>query len=709
LVKQMQNKAWISSRRVMLVMMSLPTLYNYLYSMTISSAFTLSPVFGGALFMSGAAASAYAQTYLGERRKSLTKRMRILGTLLLACMFLVAFVLWVVYPVFARISHFWVLFAVSLILTVRPVISRRMIATVLRGRVGRPAFWIIVSSIHLLLAGLTALLFFLTLPLSTAWYMLGGYALSVLLEVYTQWRDRRSIAMEQEPEALDQETAEHIAAELRQLNAYSAYQRMHTVILVALQTTLIMVYTFIGITTQEMISCLAISVGCTITMREVTDFILSRLKRRRPATLNLLLIGLFLWLYALSLFYRMLSDDTSLLMTYLTLGLCSAGLSISITCLAQMEREMTAVAQYRLHDHMQGYGAMRAVNTELSILAGQLFALVLLATLCLPAGVTLQTLEFSRIISDFRPLMILPPLLLTVGAFLMVLRFPMNNRHFQKLKRFLTLSGEDNPALKKQLDTVVVHKHKNRFGLKIIIFFLRLLMPHKVIGAENLQGLEEGTVVLTCNHGEVYGPVAATLHVPISIRPWGIAEMMDRDVIVEYIYQNTAIRQAWCPDFLKMPLTKLFAMFFLWVFHSLDAIPVYRNNPRALIKTFRLTIEAMQAGDNLLIFPERGDNKQPGERGYADEGIGELYTGFAMIAPAFYKKTGKAAVFVPTYASKRLKTLTFGKGIVYNPEAPTNDEKLRIVNALMESIEAMVSNEWETLRGQQEKTPDTPA
>ena len=74
----------------------------------------------------------------------------------------------------------------------------------------------------------------------------------------------------------------------------------------------------------------------------------------------------------------------------------------------------------------------------------------------------------------------------------------MNNRHFQKLKRFLTLTDEDNPALKQQLDTVVVHKHKNRFGLKIIIFFLRLLMPHKVIGKEHLQGLEDGTVVLTC-------------------------------------------------------------------------------------------------------------------------------------------------------------------------------------------------------------------
>ena len=115
--------------------------------------------------------------------------------------------------------------------------------------------------LQLLLAGLIALLFFLTLPRTTAWYMLGGYALSMLLEGYTLWRDRKSIAMENTPEALNQETAERIAAELRQMNAYGAYQRMHTLILIALQTTLIMVYTFIGITTRE-IDFLPGDLGC---------------------------------------------------------------------------------------------------------------------------------------------------------------------------------------------------------------------------------------------------------------------------------------------------------------------------------------------------------------------------------------------------------------------------------------------------------------
>ena len=57
---------------------------------------------------------------------------------------------------------------------------------------------------------------------------------------------------------------------------------------------------------------------------------------------------------------------------------------------------------------------------------------------------------------------------------------------------------------------------------------------------------------------------------------------------------------------------------------------------------------------------------------------------------------------MPTYASKKLKTLTFGASVVYNPKAPMNEEKLRIVDALQASIEAIVADEEETLRGARE-------
>jgi hypothetical protein len=95
------RRTWASSRRVMLVMMSLSTLYNYLYSMSVSSAYGLLPVLGGALFMSGAVATTYTQTFLGSNRKYLPRRMRIVGTLLLVLMLLFSLAIFAIFPIFS--------------------------------------------------------------------------------------------------------------------------------------------------------------------------------------------------------------------------------------------------------------------------------------------------------------------------------------------------------------------------------------------------------------------------------------------------------------------------------------------------------------------------------------------------------------------------------------------------------------------------------
>ena len=702
------RRTWASSRRVMLVMMSLSTLYNYLYSMSVSSAYGLLPVLGGALFMSGAVATTYTQTFLGSNRKYLPRRMRIVGTLLLVLMLLFSLAIFAIFPIFSASPAVWALFAVVLFLTMRAILGRRLVAFRVRRRIGRTAFLLLFSALQIVPAGIAALLFFSSLPDPATWQTLGGYGLSVLLECYTFWRERDVIAMERDPDDADPETVEHMAVELRSLNAYNAYQRIHMLILMALQVTLVMVYTFIGITSEEIITCLALTVGCTIILREATDFLLAHLKRRKPAILQLLLFGLFLWVYGLVLFYRQLSSMPNLLLSYLTLGLCTSGLSISVTCLAQMEREMTEVAEYGLQNHLRGYDRIRSVFTELAILLGQLVALVLLAILCLPAaGYAWNTLDFSILLRSFRPLMVVPPFLLLASAILSVLHFPMNNRHFEKLRRFLTLQDDDpNPALKKQLDDVVVKKHKNRFGVKLIVLLLRPLYYHRVRGLENTAGYEEGQLVLVCNHGELYGPVVTNLYVPISFRPWCISSMMEKDVIVRYIYENTLVRQKWLPNFLKMPLTRLICPVCLWVFNSLEAIPVYRGNPRELLKTFRLTIEAMQAGDNILVFPERGEAEAPGQKGYVSEGVGDLYTGFAMIAPAYYQKTHKRAVFLPIYASKHLRTLTFGRAVEYNPDTPATEEKLRIVSELMQRMDGLYQEEKAELARRRQRRRD---
>ena len=381
-------------------------------------------------------------------------------------------------------------------------------------------------------------------------------------------------------------------------------------------------------------------------------------------------------------------------MSALAVALCTSGLAVSVTALAELERRMTDVAQFRLKDRMRGYAQLRASSTEIAILLGQMLALILLTLLCMPS-VPLARLDLPSLISAFRPLMVIPPALLLLAAIISTLRFPMNNRHFQKLARWLTLESEglDNPALRQQLDSVVVKRHKNRFGVRIIITLLRPLYYHRVIGRENLNGYEDGTMVLICNHGEIYGPVVANLYVPITFRPWVISNMMEKEAIVEHIYQGTMVRQRWLPERWKRPLINLISPLLVWVFNSLEAIPVYRGQPKELMRTFRETLNAMQAGDNILVFPENAENHAPGEGGYAREGVGQPYTGFAMIAPMYYAKAHKRAVFVAIYASRKHRTLTIGQGVVYDPDNNATAEKLRIVDALLDSMQAMYEQE----------------
>ena len=84
----------------------------------------------------------------------------------------------------------------------------------------------------------------------------------------------------------------------------------------------------------------------------------------------------------------------------------------------------------------------------------------------------------------------------------------------------------------------------------------------------------------------------------------------------------------------------------------------------------------MQAGDNILLFPENAETSATHR--YVHEGVSEFFTGFTMIGQLYNNKTGKCPLFVPLYANKRDRTITFGTPTRYNPDIPANEEKERL-------------------------------
>lgn len=692
----MQNRpqtAVTASRRVMLVLMSLSTLYQYMYCSMLSSALGMLPVLGGAMFMTVRVTATFCHSVLGDGRKYTTRRMRVVFTVLCSLMLICALVLQLLYPGLWAEKAVWILFAVVALLSLRIALARRLVARRMRRTISGRACAICLGLCVAVPLGAMAWILTVNVGAADGWLLWGGFAAGAALEVYSLWRERDLVALEGLPDDIDRETVEHIAHELYSANAYGAFSRLFTLVLLALQLTLVMVCTLIGLTTQALFTCMLLAVGCTVLAQEVSRYCLK--KAPQISATHMLLVGLFLWLYGLFLLYRQMDDAPSLLLSYVAVVIVIGGLTISVTALAELERRMGNVAKYQLQNHMHGYTQIRAASTELATLLGQMLALILTTALCMPKGVFLRP-SLSELTGAFRPLMVAPPLLLLLAAIVSTLHFPMNNRHFQKLARWLTLEDEgvDNPALREQLNGVVVKRHKNRFGVRLIITLLRPLYYHKVIGKERLNGYEDGSMILICNHGEIYGPVVANLYIPIDFRPWVLDKMMDEQAIVEHMYYGTMERQKWLPERWKRPLIRLITPLFMWIFHSLDAIPVHRGQPKELIQTFRQTLDAMQAGDNILLFPENADEHEEGKSGFVrDGGVGQLYTGFAMIAPMYWAKVHKRAVFVPIYASKKQRTLTIGYGIKYNPENNAGAEKQRIVDELLAAMQRMADEE----------------
>ncbi|MGN1021146.1 MAG: lysophospholipid acyltransferase family protein [Aristaeellaceae bacterium] len=680
------------SRNAGFSMTSLHGLYDYLYCMLASSILVALPIFGGALYMCGQVAAVYLTTYAGQAGSLLPKAARRWQTALLVLLLVISLCVVVLYPIAIDSPRMWMVFALVLLMMLRGEACRRLIRMNQTGRLParRMALWLAV--VQLTMLAVMAASFLYNLGGTEAWQMLAGYALCSAMECYGMLKD--SAALRPMP-PLEAEQARQMGETLRGANAYQTYETLSTLILAALVMTLMVMHTFLAVTAEQLLRRMILAVATMLISREAAETLLRwREKRRRADPTNLLLIGLFLWLYALILFARTLGgEEVRMVSVYVFLAMCSAGGGLCLACLARMEDAMVQVAQFTAGGETAGYGPLRAAQQRLATLLGEMLALAALTVLCFIGGQKLPP-DARQLAASFQPIMVLPALLTVLAALLSVLRFPLTNRWLDKLARFLRLKeeGGDNPALEKQLHSVVVKPHRQPFGTRMIMAVLRPLFRHELKGAENIVPDVNNPIVFLCNHGEIYGPVASMLCMPVPVRPWVISEMaISKEEVSAYVYKYTLGPATWLGP-LRWPIARLLGPISIWGMNQLECIPVFRNKPRELMTTFRTSVEALQAGDNILIFPENPDADRD-HPGYEHGGMGELYRGFVMLAQVYYNRTGKRCRFLPMYAHKGLRTLSFGTEIVYDPDNDPMAERDRVVEEAYGQMTALAERE----------------
>ena len=217
-------------------------------------------------------------------------------------------------------------------------------------------------------------------------------------------------------------------------------------------------------------------------------------------------------------------------------------------------------------------------------------------------------------------------------------------------------------------------RSKKPWLFRVIKYWVRAIYPKiEVVGLENLP--DEPCAIIG-NHSQIHGPIVCELYLPDRCYTWCAAPMMKLREVPAYAYQDfwsqkpKAVR-----PFFKLA-SYLIAPLAVLIFNHARTIPVYRD--RRVISTFRESVGKLEAGKSIVIFPEH-DQKH-------NHIVYDFQEGFADVARLYYKRTGKNLSFVPLYIAPKLKKMYLGKPIPFSAEAPIQEERRRICDALMEAI-----------------------
>lgn len=215
---------------------------------------------------------------------------------------------------------------------------------------------------------------------------------------------------------------------------------------------------------------------------------------------------------------------------------------------------------------------------------------------------------------------------------------------------------------------------------KVVWRLVWIFYPRYTI--EGLENLPEEPSIVVGNHSQMHGPIFSELYFPGRRSIWCAGQMMHAKEVPEYAYHDFWDEK---PAFLH-PLFHLLSYIIAPLISAImrcgDTIAVYHDT--RVISTFRTTIQKLNEGDHIIIFPEC-------KKGY-NQILCAFQENFIDVAKLYYKKTGKEVCFVPMYLAPKLKKAYFGKPIRYDSTQPIAAERARICKELMESITSIAES-----------------
>lgn len=219
-----------------------------------------------------------------------------------------------------------------------------------------------------------------------------------------------------------------------------------------------------------------------------------------------------------------------------------------------------------------------------------------------------------------------------------------------------------------------MEQKKTSLLFKIIKGALWFFYPK--IKTQGTEHIPQEPAIYVGNHTQMHGPIACELHFPVPRYTWCAAEMIHLKEVPGYAFEDFWSQKPKHTHWYFKICSYLIAPLSVVVFGNANTIAVRRD--ARVMTTMRESMQKLQEGWSMVIFPEQ-DKKY-------NHILYDFQEGYIDLARLYFRKTGQALRFVPFYNAPKLRTMTFGEGITFNPDAPADEEKKRINTYLMEEI-----------------------
>ncbi len=194
----------------------------------------------------------------------------------------------------------------------------------------------------------------------------------------------------------------------------------------------------------------------------------------------------------------------------------------------------------------------------------------------------------------------------------------------------------------------------------------------------SLSGELNDRAVFVANHAAMFGPVMYNLYLPAQFAQWGAWPMLGTwKQRYHYLHDVYFIQKRHKNKFAATLLALFEAGFSPMFYKGLRVLPSY-NDQRFLI-TLRKSIQVLDSGKGVIIFPENSDD------GY-HETLTEFYAGFVELAKYYRKRKGEDVPIYPVYYHAKLKKIVIGFPSYYSEYEAKGMDRKQIANEFCRQV-----------------------